>query len=86
MCRPVAFRPQHEAKLANEFLLYTDADDVAADLGGWDASFGEPEQAPTGDQSRELTSNGASVPLPVPPRDSAVGLDVQAVQAESVQV
>ena len=35
VCRPVVFRPDHEQKLANEFLLYTDADDIAQGLGGW---------------------------------------------------
>ncbi len=34
--RPVAFRPEHEHKLGNEFLLYTDAEGVADALGGWE--------------------------------------------------
>jgi len=36
-CRPVAFRPEHEQKLANEFLLYTNCAALAGELGGWDA-------------------------------------------------
>lgn len=34
--RPVASRPAHEQKLANEFMLYTDSEAIAEGLGGWD--------------------------------------------------
>ena len=39
--RPVAFRPAHEQKLANEFMLYTDSEAVAEALGGWDEGKGK---------------------------------------------
>lgn len=38
--RPVAFRPAHQQKLANEFMLYTDCEALAEDLGGWDKAAG----------------------------------------------
>lgn len=44
-CRPVVFRPAHEQKLANEFLLYTDVAAAAEDLGGWDLGLDEPTPA-----------------------------------------
>jgi hypothetical protein len=35
--RPVKFRPQHKSKLGNEFLVYTNVDLAAQQLGGYDA-------------------------------------------------
>ena len=55
--RPVAFRPAHEQKLANEFELYTNAEDIAEGLGGWDgyagnelASFGSTDHSRSSQQ------------------------------------
>ena len=48
--RPVAFRPAHEQKLANEFMLYTDSEALAEALGGWDEGTGN-EPASTREHS-----------------------------------
>ena len=38
--RPAAYRPQHQNKLGNEFLLYTNVT-PSARLGGWDDTHNE---------------------------------------------
>ena len=43
-CRPVRFRPEHQNKLGNEFLLYCGPEADAQPFGSWDAEL-DPSQA-----------------------------------------
>lgn len=43
-CRPVNFRPEHQNKLGNEFLLYCSPEADARPFGSWDTELDPSQQ------------------------------------------